>query len=80
MSQGESPGNDLRHFIGLILLVVGALWLVTTGLCTLAFVAFVVQAYGITSGDISTIVIVTGPSAIIGGLIYAAGRWLRRTQ
>jgi hypothetical protein len=72
--------DDLQRLIGLILLIVGVLWLATTGLCTLVFVAFVVQAYGITSGDISTIFIVAVPSAIIGSILYAAGRWLRPTQ
>ncbi len=69
--------NDTRRFIGLVLIVTGVLWLVSTGLCTLAFVAFVLQAYGITSGDLMTILIVAGPSTLIGAGLYLFGRRLR---
>lgn len=69
--------DDTRRLFGLILIVAGVLWLVSTGLCTLAFVAFVVQAYGITSGDLMTILIVAGPSTLIGAGLYLFGRRLR---
>lgn len=77
MTTSPPPASDIRRLIGLILIVVGVLWLVTTGLCTLVFVAFVVQAYGLTSGDMMTILIVAGPSTLIGAGLYLFGRRLR---
>ena len=72
-----ASGDDTRRFFGLVLIVVGVIWLVTTGLCTLIFVTFVVRAYGLTSGDMQTIVIVAVPSALIGWGLYVLGRRLR---
>jgi hypothetical protein len=77
MATSPPPTSDTRRLIGLILIVAGVLWLGTTGLCTLAFLAFVVQAYGLTSGDMMTILIVAGPSTLIGAGLYLFGRRLR---
>lgn len=69
--------NDTRRFIGLILIAAGVLWLVSTGLCTLVFLNFVVQAYGLTSSDMLTILLIAGPSTLIGVALYFGGRRLR---
>lgn len=72
-----ADGNETKRFFGLILIVAGVIWLVTTGLCTLIFVTFVVRAYGLTSGDMQTTVIVAVPSGLIGWGLCVLGRRLR---
>jgi hypothetical protein len=77
---GETMTTDsgaTRRFFGLILIVAGVLWLVSTGLCTLMFLDFVVSAYGLASSDMQSILIVAGPSLLIGWGLYALGRRLR---
>ena len=73
-AQKEST-NDLSRLIGLILIVIGAIWLVTTGLCSAAFA--IGLADNGNSGDLAIVLLVGLPSAAIGGVIYAFGRWLR---
>jgi hypothetical protein len=72
-----ADASDTKRFFGLVLIVAGVIWLVCTGLCTLVFLTFVVRAYGLESSDIQTIVIVAGPSALIGWGLYILGRRLR---
>lgn len=72
-----ADGNDTKRFFGLVLIVAGVIWLVSTGLCTLMFLTFVMRAYGLASSDMQTIVIVAGPSALIGWGLYTLGRRLR---
>ena len=69
--------NDTKRFFGLVLIVAGAIWLLCTGLCTLVFLTFVMRAYGLASSDMQTIIIVAGPSALIGWGLYTLGRRLR---
>ena len=71
MSEQPSVGR----FIGLILVVIGVLWLVLTGLCTAAFAIGLLGEGNL--GDIGVILTIGVPSALIGGAIYAIGRWLR---
>ncbi|MFM9862722.1 MAG: hypothetical protein ACKVRO_03860 [Micropepsaceae bacterium] len=69
------PGNDLARLIGLILIVIGTLWLVLTGLCSGAFlIGFLGQG---NLSDIGAVFAIGIPSALIGGIVYAIGRWLR---
>jgi hypothetical protein len=77
MSGGTEQTNDTKRFFGLLLMAVGGIWLVTTGLCTLVFATFVVRSYQLNMGDISTMLIVAVPSALIGYAIYAVGRAMR---
>ena len=76
-SENDNPssGGALGRLIGLILIVIGVIWLVTTGLCTAA-VAIGLLGEG-NLGDIGVILTIAVPSALIGGAIYAIGRWLR---
>lgn len=73
----SATSDGTRRFFGLVLIVVGVIWLVTTGLCTVVFLTFVAQAYGLASSDMQTIVIIAVPSALIGWGLYALGRRLR---
>lgn len=70
-----SAGNDLRRLIGRALIVIGLLWVVMTGLCNMGFLA---QMFGEGDWSNADLVLIIGvPSALIGGIIYALGRWLR---
>lgn len=70
--------GDLRRLIGLVLTVIGLLWLVMTGLCN---ATFLVQMLGEGDWSNADLVLILGlPSALIGGAIYAAGRWLRHVR
>lgn len=80
MSEISPFGSDTKRLFGLVLIVVGVLWLVTTGLCTLGFLFFITSTYHLMTGDLLWIVGVGGPSALIGWGIYATGRWLRLRQ
>ena len=67
--------DDLTRLIGLILIAIGTLWLVLTGLCTAVFAVGIAGEGNLNdSGGVLSIGV---PSAVIGGIIYAAGRWLR---
>ena len=70
-----SDRSNLARLIGLILIVIGTLWLVLTGLCTAAFAIGLLGEGNL--GDITVILTIAIPSILIGGLIYAIGRWLR---
>jgi hypothetical protein len=75
MTASPPPRSDLPRLIGLILIVIGTLWLVLTGLCTAAFAIGLLGEGNL--GDITVILTIAIPSILIGGLIYAIGRWLR---
>jgi hypothetical protein len=70
-----SSRGELSRLVGLILIVIGTLWLVTTGLCSAVF------AIGLTDSgnlnDLGVVLTIGVPSALIGAAIYATGRWLR---
>lgn len=68
----------MGRFIGLILVVVGALWLVLTGLCTAVFAVGIAGEGNL--NDIGGVLSIGVPSALIGGAIYAIGRWLRSRE
>ena len=72
----EEPGeNGVRRFIGRVLIVVGTLWLALTGLCT----AIIAIAHR--ENELAYIVLFCGTiSALIGGMIYSIGAWLRPPQ
>lgn len=69
----EQP--SIGRFIGLVFIVIGVLWLTLTGLCTVAFAIGLLGEGNL--GDIGVILTIAVPSALIGGVIYAIGRWLR---
>ena len=71
----SSDGSELSRLIGLILIVIGVIWLVTTGLCTGAFAISFIS--GGDWNDLGAVLLVGVPSAVIGGVIYGIGRWLR---
>ena len=74
MTEG-SGGGDVQRLIGLVLIVIGALWLVLTGLCSAAFAIGLAGEGNL--NDLGGVLMIGAPSALIGGLIYAIGRWLR---
>lgn len=67
--------SNLPRLIGLILIVIGTLWLVLTGLCSGAFLIGLLGEGNLR--DISVVLTIGIPSALIGAPIYAIGRWLR---
>lgn len=70
-----SEQSSIGRFIGLILIVVGALWLAVTGLCTAAFAVGIAGEGNL--NDIGGVLSIGVPSALIGAALYAIGRWLR---
>lgn len=77
MPDGNIPttGSEVSRLIGLILIVIGLMWLVTTGLCSAAFAIGLAGEGNL--GDLGAVLMIGIPSALIGGIIYAIGRWLR---
>ncbi len=82
---GENPstGGEIRRFIGLVLIVIGALWIIASGLCSGGFLISLFatggdirEAFGI----IPMIVLVGGISAGFGFGLYAIGRALRPSK
>lgn len=71
----EPPRNDLTRLFGLILIVIGTLWLVLTGLCSAAFLIGLLGEGNLR--DVGVVLTIGIPSALVGGIIYAVGRWLR---
>jgi hypothetical protein len=71
----EPPRNDLTRLFGLILIVIGTLWLVLTGLCSAAFLIGLLGEGNLR--DVGVVLTIGIPSALVGGIIYAIGRWLR---
>ena len=69
------PATEVSRLVGLILIVLGTFWLVLTGLCTTAFAIGLLGEGNL--GDITVILTVAIPSALLGGIIYLIGRWLR---
>lgn len=68
-------GSSTGRFVGLVLMSIGALWLLVTGVCT-AGVLVTLAGEGDFS-DIGLILVYAVPSAILGGAIYFGGRVLR---
>ena len=71
----ESSTSEIGRFVGLLLIVVGVLWLVLTGLCSAAFALALIGEGNL--NDVTGVLAIGVPSALIGGVIYAIGRWLR---
>lgn len=72
--------SELRRFIGLILIVVGALWAVASGLCSAGFFGMMVVEGGDFREALSIvpmIVLVGGFSAGLGLVFFVVGRALR---
>lgn len=67
--------GSVARFIGLILVVFGVLWLVLTGLCSAAFAIGLLGEGNLS--DVGAVLMIGGPSALIGAVIYGIGRWLR---
>ncbi len=75
MNISQPSGNDFVRLFGLILVVIGVIWLVTTGLCTTVFAIGLLGEGNL--NDVGGVLSICVPSALIGGAIYAVGRWLR---
>lgn len=68
-------GSPSGRFVGLILISIGVLWLLLTGLCTVFGLVSLMSEGNL--GDILLVATITLPSALLGGAIYAVGRLLR---
>jgi hypothetical protein len=71
----NSQGGDIQRFIGQLLIVIGVLWLVLTGLCSAVFAIGLAGEGNL--NDIGGVLTLGIPSALIGGVIYGLGRLLR---
>jgi hypothetical protein len=70
-----SEQSDVARLVGLAFVVIGVLWLVLTGLCSAAFFVGLLGQGNLS--DLGAVLMIGVPSALIGGVIYAVGRWLR---
>jgi len=82
MTEQPQAPNEVGRFIGLILIVIGALWIAASGLCTAVFaVSLFVDGGGTDLAEASSILLLMlvygGGSALIGLGVFAIGRWLR---
>jgi hypothetical protein len=80
MSEPAGTGSEIRRFIGMILIVVGLLWVAASGLCSAGFFGWMIFE----GGDIREILsivpmllLVGGFSAGMGFVLYVVGRALR---
>jgi hypothetical protein len=80
----SGPPGEVRRLLGLVLIVIGVLWMGASGLCTAAF-ALSLFAGG--DGDLAEassilllMLIYGGGSVLVGLGVYALGRWLRPTR
>ena len=76
---GQS-GGEAQRFIGLVLLVIGVLWMTASGLCGAALVVSTISSGGSSSelGNwILLVVFLSGLFGAIGFGFYAVGRNLR---
>jgi hypothetical protein len=71
----QERGSELARFVGLILIFIGAMWVAMTGLCNMGFIGQMLFEGDWSNADL--VLIIGAPSAAIGGVIYAIGRWLR---
>ena len=75
MTDPAPTDHTASRFIGLILLSIGVLWLVLTGLCAVG--ALVMTA---SQGDFTDMLMISAfsvPSALNGAAFYFGGRFLR---
>lgn len=81
MTEQPQPGGGvIRRFIGLILIVIGALWLSASGLCSAVFFGMLL----VDGGDfrevlsiVPMIMLVGGFSAGVGFAVFVIGRAMR---
>lgn len=80
----NSPNNDnpIARLVGLILIVIGVIWLVTTGLCSAVFAVDLLASVDTPGTEVALAVLLTISvlSAFIGAIFYAIGRWFRPRQ
>ncbi|MEQ1753715.1 MAG: hypothetical protein ABL973_06245 [Micropepsaceae bacterium] len=65
----------MTRFFGLLLMTIGTMCIVLSGLCSALFAISFLQNGQ--QSDLSAVVIVGVPSVVTGAVIYAVGRWLR---
>lgn len=75
-SPTPAQSSPATRFVGLILISIGVLWLVLTGLCTLVGLTSLVGEGGSLEDSI-LIFSFAVPSAILGAGVYFIGRLLR---
>ncbi len=76
----DSATGSVRRFVGLILIVVGVLWMVAAGLCSAGFFASIL----VEGADFREVLSIAPMIALVGGLgagiglvIYVVGHALR---
>ncbi|MCE9521885.1 MAG: hypothetical protein K8S25_05570 [Alphaproteobacteria bacterium] len=77
-STGEP--SEVRRFVGLVLIVIGALWLTASGLCSAAFAIMLFTEGGDVREALSIIpmiLLVGGFSGGVGFAVYVIGRAMR---
>lgn len=76
----DRHGGEAQRFIGLVLLVIGVLWMAASGLCAATLIVRSISESGSTSEIepwIPIIVFVSGLSVAVGFGVYVVGRNLR---
>lgn len=80
MSEQPATPSPIKQFIGLMLVVVGVLWMTASGLCSLGFLVMIFPEASDLREVLSIlpmIVIIGGFSLGIGFVLYIVGRALR---
>ncbi len=80
MNDAPKQPHSIRRFVGLILIVIGALWLTASGLCSAAFFGMMLFEGGDIREILSIvpmILLVGGFSAGMGFVLYVIGRAMR---
>lgn len=77
----QAGGGEIRRFVGLILIVIGALWMSASGLCSAAFaISLFADGGGNLAEGFSVVLLIAvygGISALFGLGVYAIGRAMR---
>jgi hypothetical protein len=75
VSDGPVQSDSVRRFAGLIVIVLGVLWLVFSGLCGgLYLMGFFIDGNW---SNLRDAILILAPSALVGWLVIARGRALR---
>jgi hypothetical protein len=80
MTEQSTGGGEVRGFFGFVLLAVGVLWMLASGLCSAGFLVMILTTGGDLRealGILPMILLVGGFSAGIGFTLYVIGRALR---
>ena len=82
-NEAQEPGGSVARLIGLILMVVSALWMAFSGLCAASMVVSMLAAEGFNDYVAVWVVgtlLISGISAAMGYAVFVVGRSLRASK